>query len=204
MPNKIEITPREIKVFTEVSKPKGENHNSKIPKQLLTVVHRMRVAGKTLEELRTFLQNEHKIAITVSALSKRLRKAALLNQAVTEAIYTQSAVQGADEIVSIMDASILELKETHEALLKSGNFGEARMYRETLLKYISKKMDMANVSSKKEERQQEETSDIDELLAKLDNTLLHQSEQSYQLATQDVLPQVVEAEYEHLMKGSGE
>lgn len=172
--NNITINSREI-VVNVPAMSEHHSHNSKIPPDLLPTVYEMRGQGKTLEQIQKWLFQERAIDITISSLSRRLRKINQLNQAVAQAVYLKSAVQGADQIVELMDESITELANTHRSLLSQGLFSEARMYRETLLKYMSKKMDFVAMGDNKAKEENSDSVDIDELLERMGDT------QSYQL-----------------------
>jgi hypothetical protein len=169
--NKATITDRQIVVsLPDVSK--RQPHNSKIPDDLLPILYQRREQGQTLATIQQWLLNDHHISISLPSLSERLKRINQLNQAVAQAIYLQSAVASAEDVISLVDEGIIELRNTHQILLEKGFFSEARMYRETLIKYLSKKIDMATSGSKKEEEKDSGDKDIDSILSRMSNTVL--------------------------------
>lgn len=169
--NKFTINDRQIVVQVPQERSKVQNHNSKIPESLLTVIYKRRHEGATLEQLQVWLRDEHQIEITVSSLSRRMKKVSQLDKAVAQAIYLQSAAQGADEIVSIMNRKIATLDQTAESLRAQGLFSEARMYDETLMKYMHKKIDLVEMGNN-QNKEDSGSSDIDELLSRMSASAL--------------------------------
>ena len=193
----VEITRRNI--IVSVPKPKPQQaRNRKLNDEVALQANQLRTAGQTYRQIREWLHAEHGIDITISSLSKHFLKLNQLNQAVAQAIYIDSAVQGAEQITEMLDEHIVALNRRSAELYQAGLFNDARMHQETLLKYMSKRFDMASLH-KKEDVEATDTTDIDELLREINPRRMQVDPLELSPAEQpDQLQELAEAE-NHLL-----
>lgn len=165
--SRIEIKNKQITLFIPDGKSKVINHNSKLSNDLLQLVYERRHQGMTLPQLKDWLLEEHKVDICISSLSRRLKKVNQLNQAVAQAIYIQSAVQGAEDMTKLLDKSIVQLDATYDSLTAQALFSEARQYKDTLLRFMAQKIKLVEMGNNKKEEENQDSVEIEELLSRM-------------------------------------
>lgn len=171
----IKIKPGEITLFIPDGKSKVMHHQSKLSNELLQEVYRQRHEGMSLAQIKAWLLDEYKISITISSLCRRLKKVAQLNQVVAQAIYIQSAVQGAEDMTKLIDKSITQLDGTYDLLVGQGMLPESRAHKETLLKYIALKVKLVELGSQTNKEDNQDTVEVEELLSRMSNHMLSEA-----------------------------
>lgn len=198
-----ELTKSKDEPKNPVGRPKYETR--KIPTAALPDIMLMKAQGKTLSQIQEWINETHHVFVNVSTISRTCKYSTKMDRTLTQAIYARATARGAEGFVNTLVNNMDQIHKVADRLLADENFAEWRLTKKLEADYLRLHMDLFGQTKTETS---DDIGDIDQILsqiggakvngtfdAEFEESLEQDSEQAFQLATQDKLPEVVELEH---------
>lgn len=141
----------EKKVMEDLEKnpPKKNPARRKIPYGLYEEMYnQVALHNKSCREVAEWLKEERGCTVAISTVGKIVEKVRKERESATKSAYAKAANITANEDINRIGAMIEKLHNVFEERLAAGEFNLARLYADTLLKYINQRIQFLGISSK--------------------------------------------------------
>ena len=98
--------------------------------------------GYNATQIQAHLLQNHNVSIAIKNISRYIRALRDARQEATDLAFKNAIAKTAKRDVAILDKKIVQLDKLTDKLLEAGDYKFARDFQETLLKFVSRKIDL--------------------------------------------------------------
>jgi hypothetical protein len=120
----------------------------KIPESLNDEIIKKAGEGLSANKICVWLKDEHKLIVSIPTLSRLLKETKEERKEIAQRAYADAVADSANQDIKILGSMIDKFYKKVEKLFKDDQLVLATKMSETLLKYLSRRMDLSGINAK--------------------------------------------------------